>query len=82
LKGLTLRDGSGKPDEQSRTRWRTPDSWGAQGTWLAVRVATVTADARSLPALASAALLENWVDEVERQTRFLYDASRQGEPGG
>lgn len=56
--------------------------WGAQGTWLAVRVAAVTANARSLPALTSAALLEKWVDEVERRTWFVYDASRQGEPSG
>ena len=51
-----------RPDQQSRTRWRTPDGWSAQDTWLAERVAAVTANARSLPALASAALLENWVD--------------------
>ena len=79
---VLARDGSGKPDEQSRTRWRTPDGWGAQGTCPAERVAVVTANARSLPALASAALLENWVDEAERRTWFVYDASRQGEPSG
>jgi hypothetical protein len=63
-------------------RWRTPDGWGAHGTSLAERVAVVTASARSLPALADAALLQNWVDEAERRTWFLYDASRQGEPSG
>jgi len=56
------RGGSGKPDEQSHTRWRTPDGWGTQGAWPAERVAVVTTNARSLPALAGAALLENRVD--------------------
>jgi starvation-inducible DNA-binding protein len=29
--------------------------------------------------MASASLLENWIDEAERRTWFLFEASRQGE---
>jgi starvation-inducible DNA-binding protein len=29
--------------------------------------------------IASASLLENWIDEAERRTWFLFEASRQGE---
>ena len=29
--------------------------------------------------VASASLLENWIDEAERRTWFLFEASRQGE---
>jgi len=31
--------------------------------------------------VASASLLENWIDEAERRTWFLYEASRAGESG-
>jgi starvation-inducible DNA-binding protein len=32
--------------------------------------------------VASASLIENWIDEAERRTWFLFEASRHGEPGG
>jgi starvation-inducible DNA-binding protein len=32
--------------------------------------------------LAGASLLETWVDEAERRTWFLFEASREGEPSG
>jgi starvation-inducible DNA-binding protein len=32
--------------------------------------------------VASASLLENWIDEAERRTWFLFEASRPGEPSG
>src|SRR4029077_14638715 len=32
--------------------------------------------------VASAILLENWIDEAERRTWFLFEASRPGEPSG
>jgi starvation-inducible DNA-binding protein len=32
--------------------------------------------------VASASLLEIWIDEAERRTWFLFEASRVGEPGG
>jgi len=32
--------------------------------------------------VASASLLETWVDEAERRTWFLYEATRSGEPDG
>lgn len=32
--------------------------------------------------LASASLIEAWIDETERRTWFLFEASRQGETGG
>ncbi len=32
--------------------------------------------------VASASLIENWIDEAERRTWFLFEASRRGEPGG
>jgi starvation-inducible DNA-binding protein len=32
--------------------------------------------------VASASLLEVWIDEAERRTWFLFEASRVGEPGG
>ena len=32
--------------------------------------------------VASASLLENWIDEAERRTWFLFEASRPGEPAG
>jgi starvation-inducible DNA-binding protein len=32
--------------------------------------------------VASASLLETWIDEAERRTWFLFEASRVGEPGG
>jgi len=28
--------------------------------------------------IASASLLENWIDEAERRTRFLFEATRVG----
>ncbi len=31
--------------------------------------------------IASASLLENWVDESERRTWFLFEAGRKGDPG-
>jgi starvation-inducible DNA-binding protein len=31
--------------------------------------------------VASASLLENWIDETERRAWFLYEATRHGEPG-
>jgi starvation-inducible DNA-binding protein len=31
--------------------------------------------------LASASLIENWIDEAERRTWFLFEATRSGEPG-
>ena len=31
--------------------------------------------------VASASLLETWIDEAERRTWFLFEASRAGEPG-
>src|ERR1700761_5688838 len=31
--------------------------------------------------IASASLLENWIDESERRTWFLFEATRQGEAG-
>ncbi len=31
--------------------------------------------------IASASLIENWIDETERRTWFLFEASRKGEPG-
>jgi starvation-inducible DNA-binding protein len=30
--------------------------------------------------VASASLLENWIDEAERRVWFLFEASRHGEP--
>ncbi|SED19331.1 starvation-inducible DNA-binding protein [Rhizobiales bacterium GAS188] len=32
--------------------------------------------------VASASLLENWIDEAEGRTWFLYEAGRHGEPAG
>jgi starvation-inducible DNA-binding protein len=32
--------------------------------------------------IATASLLENWIDETERRNWFLFEASRQGEPDG
>src|SRR5262249_60919135 len=32
-------------------------------------------------AVATASLLENWIDEAERRVSFLYEASRHGEAG-
>ena len=32
--------------------------------------------------VASASLLETWIDEAERRTWFLFEASRPGEPAG
>jgi len=32
--------------------------------------------------IASASLIENWVDETERRTWFLFEASRRGDPTG
>jgi starvation-inducible DNA-binding protein len=32
--------------------------------------------------VASASLLENWIDEAERRTWFLFEATRPGEPAG
>jgi starvation-inducible DNA-binding protein len=32
--------------------------------------------------VASASLLENWIDEAERRTWFLFEATRSGEPDG
>jgi starvation-inducible DNA-binding protein len=32
--------------------------------------------------VATASLLENWIDEAERRTWFLFEASRHGEPTG
>ena len=32
--------------------------------------------------VASASLIEVWIDEAERRTWFLYEATRRGEPGG
>jgi hypothetical protein len=32
--------------------------------------------------VASASLLENWIDEAERRTWFLFEASRAGESPG
>jgi starvation-inducible DNA-binding protein len=31
--------------------------------------------------IATASLIENWVDETERRTWFLFEATRRGEPG-
>jgi hypothetical protein len=31
--------------------------------------------------LVSASLIENWIDEAERRTWFLFEATRSGEPG-
>jgi starvation-inducible DNA-binding protein len=31
--------------------------------------------------VASASLLENWIDEAERRTWFLFEATRAGEAG-
>jgi starvation-inducible DNA-binding protein len=31
--------------------------------------------------IASASLIENWIDETERRTWFLFEASRRGDPG-
>ncbi|MBV8652565.1 MAG: DNA starvation/stationary phase protection protein [Alphaproteobacteria bacterium] len=32
--------------------------------------------------VASASLIENWIDEAERRTWFLYESTRQGESAG
>ena len=32
--------------------------------------------------IASASLIENWIDETERRTWFLFEASRHGDPTG
>ena len=32
--------------------------------------------------VASASLIENWIDEAERRAWFLYEASRRGDPTG
>jgi starvation-inducible DNA-binding protein len=32
--------------------------------------------------VATASLLEVWIDEAERRTWFLFEASRRGDPGG
>jgi starvation-inducible DNA-binding protein len=32
--------------------------------------------------VASASLLENWIDEAERRTWFLFEATQPGEPRG
>ena len=32
--------------------------------------------------VASASLLENWIDEAERRTWFLFEASRRGDKTG
>jgi starvation-inducible DNA-binding protein len=32
--------------------------------------------------VASASLLENWIDEAERRVWFLFESSRQGESSG
>ena len=31
--------------------------------------------------IASASLIENWIDETERRTWFLFEASRRGDSG-
>ena len=31
--------------------------------------------------IATASLIENWIDETERRTWFLFESSRKGEPG-
>jgi starvation-inducible DNA-binding protein len=31
--------------------------------------------------VATASLLENWIDETERRTWFLFEATRHGDPG-
>jgi starvation-inducible DNA-binding protein len=31
--------------------------------------------------IASASLIENWIDETERRTWFLFEATRRGDPG-
>ena len=31
--------------------------------------------------VATASLLENWIDEAERRTWFLFEATRKGETG-
>ena len=31
--------------------------------------------------IASASLIENWIDETERRTWFLFEATRKGDPG-
>ncbi len=31
--------------------------------------------------VASASLIEVWIDEAERRTWFLFEASRRGDPG-
>ena len=32
--------------------------------------------------VATASLIENWIDETERRTWFLFEATRNGRPGG
>ena len=32
--------------------------------------------------IATASLIENWIDETERRTWFLFEASRRGDPTG
>ena len=48
---------------------------------LAERMRTVHDVCNDHRDIASASLIENWIDETERRTWFLFEASRRGDPG-
>ncbi|MDR1075713.1 MAG: DNA starvation/stationary phase protection protein [Xanthomonadaceae bacterium] len=49
---------------------------------LAARLREVHDVCDSYRDIASASLIENWIDETERRTWFLFEASRRGSPTG
>ncbi len=49
---------------------------------LAARLREVHDMVDEMRDIATASLIENWIDETERRTWFLYEASRRGDPTG
>src|SRR5580693_3010034 len=49
---------------------------------LAARLREVHDVVDEMRDIATASLIENWIDETERRTWFLYEASRRGDPTG
>ena len=44
--------------------------------------ARCTTSSMNIRDIATASLIENWIDETERRTWFLFEASRHGDPTG
>jgi starvation-inducible DNA-binding protein len=49
---------------------------------LAARLREVHDVVDELRDIATASLIENWIDETERRTWFLFESSRRGDPTG